>query len=152
MRIVSLEVSWFTSVSFQVSLGWDAALGNPYVVYSSPSSLTPERNPNKLELVSGASEMFFSGGVMVCDPPIPGSVSFHLTDPMSCGGVIARGSPTLEGASVPREACLQPSVNLSWLAFSVYKGKKGAAWRISWSLQLGFLSLESWMLIGSSAV
>lgn len=64
---------------------------------------------------------------MVCDPPIPGSVCFHLTDPMSCGGAIARRSPTLGGASVPRQACFQPSVNLSWLAVFGYKGKKGAA-------------------------
>lgn len=96
--------------------------------------------------------MFFSEGVMVCDPPISGSVSFHLTDPMSCGGLIAHRSLTVDGASVPREACFQPCVDLSWLAFSGHKGKKGAALQIAWSLWLGFLSLESWMLRDASGI
>lgn len=36
---------------------------------------------------------------MVCDLPISGSVSFHLTDPMSCGGLTASRSLTLDDAS-----------------------------------------------------
>lgn len=66
-----------------------------------------------LELFAGTSEMFLSGGVMVCDPPVSGSVSFHLTDPVSCGGLIGPRSLTVDDASVPSEACFQPCVSLS---------------------------------------